>query len=259
LLAFSASEVVATCYHPDGSVMTGLAYEPCNQFVGTFSPCCGTNHTGKVAPDICLANGLCQNTGDNVYWRQGCTDKTWKSPFCVDLCITAADGGSANVNVPVGQCSDGSWCCGGVNATCCNAKQGVFLAATVGVSSTLSSTTNPTSTATSKPKKTSTAIPDPSNGLNTGAKAGIGIGVALGILAIAGLLVFVFVKRRRAEKATRAPNMTQDDHAGVAYHEVDGTKKPAEVAANRSPVEAPAYSNPPVEAPANTYRAELPS
>lgn len=44
----------------------------------------------QVAPDTCLPDGLCQNTGDSMYWRQGCTDKTWKSPLCLNLCTTKA-------------------------------------------------------------------------------------------------------------------------------------------------------------------------
>lgn len=86
LAAFCACQVAATCYNPDGSEIKDPAYQACNQFLGAFSPCCGTNHTGVVAPDTCQTNGLCQNNGDSVYWRQGCTDKTWKSPFCLHLC-----------------------------------------------------------------------------------------------------------------------------------------------------------------------------
>lgn len=78
LVAFHIYHISATCYNPDGSEIKDPAYQACNQFAGSVSQCCGTNHTGVVAPDTCQANGLCQNNGDSVYWRQGCTDKTWK-------------------------------------------------------------------------------------------------------------------------------------------------------------------------------------
>lgn len=84
--------VRATCYNPDGSEVTNPAFQPCNQVVGKFSMCCGTNWTGGVVmPDTCQENGLCLNSFDNapLYWRGSCTDPTWKSPNCLaNLCAT---------------------------------------------------------------------------------------------------------------------------------------------------------------------------
>lgn len=86
--------VRATCYNPDGSEITNPAFQPCNQVVGKFSMCCGTNWTGGVVmPDTCQENGLCLNSFENepLYWRGSCTDPTWKSPNCLaNLC--ASDG-----------------------------------------------------------------------------------------------------------------------------------------------------------------------
>ncbi|KAL5353927.1 hypothetical protein ACLOAV_000012 [Pseudogymnoascus australis] len=86
--------VQATCYNPDGSEVVNPAFQPCNQVVGKFSMCCGTNWTGGVVmPDTCQENGLCLNSFDGkpLYWRGSCTDPTWKSPNCLaNLC--AADG-----------------------------------------------------------------------------------------------------------------------------------------------------------------------
>lgn len=43
-----------------------------------------------IDPDICLPNGLCQNPGDSLYWRESCTGKTWKSKFCLsNLCASS--------------------------------------------------------------------------------------------------------------------------------------------------------------------------
>src|ERR1051326_5882957 len=48
-----------TCYMPNGTAVTSPAYQPCVQTEGTFSMCCGTNHSSPiVANDACLASGL---------------------------------------------------------------------------------------------------------------------------------------------------------------------------------------------------------
>jgi hypothetical protein len=84
-----------TCYNRDGTQITDIAYQPCDNNPSRDSVCCGTNHQGagqtKVADDVCEANGLCQNyepfdgTNDGVkmWWRQGCTDPTCESEECL--------------------------------------------------------------------------------------------------------------------------------------------------------------------------------
>ncbi|KUJ11909.1 uncharacterized protein LY89DRAFT_786076 [Mollisia scopiformis] len=256
--ALNVLQVEGTCYNPDGSAITDPAYQPCNQFSGVFSMCCGTNHTGAVAVDVCQGDGLCQNSGDSVYWRQGCTDKTWKSPYCLKLCTTSAEGGDASDNVPVGQCSDGSWCCGGVNATCCQDKLGVVIAATVGASSTSSSsssssssstsmstqtsssatTTPPSTSSTSTNTPTSIASSGSSSGLDSGMKIGIGVGIAGGVIAIIAVAGAFFVLRKRRAATDYTQNGTGP--AFTPYQEAE--PKPY-----------------PVEVPENVHRAELPN
>jgi hypothetical protein len=75
----------------DGTQITDIAYQPCDNNPSRDSVCCGTNHQGagqtKVTDDVCEANGLCQNyepfdgtnEGVQMWWRQGCTDPTWES------------------------------------------------------------------------------------------------------------------------------------------------------------------------------------
>ncbi|ELR07377.1 hypothetical protein GMDG_08392 [Pseudogymnoascus destructans 20631-21] len=167
---FLPAIVQATCYNPDGSEITNPAFQPCNQVVGKFSMCCGTNWTGGVVmPDTCQENGLCLNSFENkpLYWRGSCTDPTWKSPNCLaNLCATdgdaGVDGSAAAQNVAVTECSDGSWCCGGRNKSCCKDGTGIKIAAVVGQaissshSSSSESTLPPFSTLpTTLPKSTS--------------------------------------------------------------------------------------------------------
>lgn len=94
------SSVSGACYNRDGTVINDDTYQPCNnRDRDTASMCCGlrheeNNHTG-IANDVCDPNGLCQNwdAADGsgpppmIWWRQGCTDSTWESPFCLrDVC-----------------------------------------------------------------------------------------------------------------------------------------------------------------------------
>jgi hypothetical protein len=85
-IILNIQSIAAFCYNPDGSQVTDLSFQPCNQVSGTVSMCCGTNHTGGIDPDVCQPNGLCKNTGDNIQWRESCTDASWKSPYCLKFC-----------------------------------------------------------------------------------------------------------------------------------------------------------------------------
>ncbi|KUJ22194.1 uncharacterized protein LY89DRAFT_768563 [Mollisia scopiformis] len=239
--------VSSTCYNPDGTAKTSPAYQPCVQTVGTFSQCCGTNWTATnpiVADDKCMPNGLClnNNPSDNepLYWRGSCTDPTWKSPLCLsNLCTNSSNGGDASDNVPLIQCSDGSWCCGSTNTACCSKGLGVKLDAIIGVanqststSSTSSSTSTSTSTATglvisATPKGTQ-------SGLSTGAKAGIGVAAAvIAIIALAGLTRFILRKKRR-QAAVRGPaDVTSGGLIKGNPHELGGETAYAEMGSNK--------------------------
>lgn len=51
--------------------------------------------------------------------------------------------------------------------------------------------------ATASPTSTKNSAPNAGGGLSTGAKAGIGVGVGVGVLALLGLLGFLYLVRRR--------------------------------------------------------------
>jgi len=65
---------------------------------------------------------------------------------------------------------------------------------------------------TSNPSAVSTSSPGPSS-LSTGAKAGIGIGAALAALAIAGILGFWLLHRRRKRKTPDVTSVEAKDQA----------------------------------------------
>jgi hypothetical protein len=84
IAAFVVAGVSATCYTQDGTPEDSI-YTSCNQNV-EFSMCCRTQEVNGDPADTCLPNGLCMNNqgvNKTTYWRESCTDPTWKSPYCL--------------------------------------------------------------------------------------------------------------------------------------------------------------------------------
>ena len=87
-----ASAIVTPCYAPDGSLAPGTGYLPCVATSNVDSMCCVLNSTALTQAgetiadaDTCLPNGLCLEVSETTR-RAYCTDKTWKSPNCLDVC-----------------------------------------------------------------------------------------------------------------------------------------------------------------------------
>ncbi|KAF2872968.1 hypothetical protein BDV95DRAFT_362154 [Massariosphaeria phaeospora] len=252
------------CYFRNGTQITDDTYQPCNtRERDVDSMCCAlrheeNNHEGNVN-DVCDPNGLCQNwfepdgTGPRpmIWWREGCTDESWQSPFCLrGVC----DGGQFdNEDVPVQKCSDGRWCCG--DTDCCSSTDEKFtLAATVGVTSSSASTSATTSTPTSATAITTTAVPTPTatpppsnpSGLATSAKIGIGVGVAIGMIVLFSAVFFWWKKSQRQQQQQKqqlvmdgASDGGQDEKMPLEVYAQEGTSYPVELFSDeRIPVEA---------------------
>lgn len=211
-LLFLPSFVAAQCYSPDGNKVDDPAFQPCVAASGTISMCCATNRTSDA--DTCLPNGLCHNpcvspdlcggsTGGK-YWRESCTDQSWKSEFCLkQLCTDPSQAeGSAKGNVVVSQCStDNTWCCGEMPADmCCRIEGRISLASSLGLSSSsvsratsisTGSQTSGTSTTSILSNPTATATPS-KNGL----KMGVGVGIGIGVAFVAVVITFYLCWRR---------------------------------------------------------------
>jgi hypothetical protein len=82
LLFLIATGVWATCYRP-GGFAADYRYVPCHD--GKPSMCCRTNDPNY--PDVCRADSLCQETLQDVVWRESCTDPSWQAPECLRLCL----------------------------------------------------------------------------------------------------------------------------------------------------------------------------
>lgn len=77
-----------TCFAPDGvTIADNETYVPCNKLgitqQGVHSSCCRLDGAPDDR-DLCASTGLCINNG--VVSRGYCTDQTWKSPACVNVC-----------------------------------------------------------------------------------------------------------------------------------------------------------------------------
>ena len=230
------------CYTRNGTPITDSAYQPCNN--GTqHSACCGTNHSGAghtgIADDTCETNGLCANfesfTGDNkgvkMYWRQGCTDPTWQSEYCLGHVCDARNPEDENDNWVVQWCGDGKWCCG--DKTCCAFTNSLFeLAATVGPTSTSASgsasstasatgsatadasTGSSTAQSTASPTSSSTGLPAAEGGgLGTGSKVGIAVGVAV-VIILLSVIAFLLLKLKKRRAVQETPYQTTPQYNG---------------------------------------------
>src|SRR6266487_6586530 len=70
------SVTAQSCYYPSGKSADGLII---------CKPKASVSHCCKDS-DACLTNGLCFSPGLGAVLIRGCTDKTWKSSECLDLC-----------------------------------------------------------------------------------------------------------------------------------------------------------------------------
>lgn len=77
------------CYLTNGKEADS-SFQPCFPDQDN-SPCCSLEKSNTTPNDICLSGGVCyiQDPNFRGLLRQGaCTDKTWKSGQCPELCHT---------------------------------------------------------------------------------------------------------------------------------------------------------------------------
>jgi len=93
---FATASELSGCFLPDGTALPfSRAYQPCIVTQNIVSMCCVLNVTALEAlgenaasVDICLENGMCQPPAGSPgqFARNLCTDPTWKSPNCLNVC-----------------------------------------------------------------------------------------------------------------------------------------------------------------------------
>lgn len=215
--------------------------DPCGTAsVGLFNPNTGVEGC-CVAGDTCGANGVCKRntTIDNTsgYYLGGCTDPTYQDPACPRLCNVAG-------NDVTYQQSSGVWACceleaDGFTPNCDNPSDQYYLEIdwspdkfpgpineifAVSSASSVVATSAPTSsssvsvissTPTSDVTPSASAESTSRNGLSAGAKAGVGVGAAVGGLLVLGLLAVVVVLWRRQRSLRICPRaMNQPELMG---------------------------------------------
>lgn len=88
-LAACATAQEVDCWAPDGVTRAdNETYVPCNklgiQQADVFSMCCALDGPAEDR-DICSSSGLCTDRSNRLT-RAYCTDKTWKSKACLNIC-----------------------------------------------------------------------------------------------------------------------------------------------------------------------------
>ena len=133
-------------------------------------------------------------------------------------CNAQDSNGDAQVT-PCGDISSTTYCCGGNNTNCCNTPGAITIAAVIGPTSTTSSSAS-SSTSTTSPNPS--LVSNTSSGLSGGAKAGIGIGAALGGIACLVFLLWVVMRvRKRGSRRTQGSNEQLQQLDGNEVHEAD--------------------------------------
>ncbi|CAI7615242.1 unnamed protein product [Penicillium discolor] len=107
------------CYLTNGRAADS-SFQPCFPDQED-SPCCSLDKSNTTPNDICLSGGVCyiQDPNFRGLLRQGaCTDKTWKSGQCPELCHTASD--ATLYVIPCPAQGRGFWCCSVNGTNCCD-------------------------------------------------------------------------------------------------------------------------------------------
>jgi hypothetical protein len=106
LILLDPRMVEARCFHPNGTQTTDLYHAPCsNDSSNPLSTiCCAVERanpaqglsTDGFTRDICLDNGICQNSWRAnrndpqvtiSYYREECTVQDWRSGKCLNVCV----------------------------------------------------------------------------------------------------------------------------------------------------------------------------
>ncbi|KAK1989819.1 hypothetical protein LX36DRAFT_465588 [Colletotrichum falcatum] len=211
----------AACYAPNGDLADNETYVPCNKLginqAGVFSSCCALDGPAEQR-DICSSSGLCINRQGQPQ-RGFCTDKTWKSKACNQVCTDAATGGSPDGISFMTACNDGTakYCCGRSNTTCCGTDSAFTISTQDSVCTANTTDGGGVPAGEASPFKSAT----------------IGLAVATGIAVAAGLLSTAWLwrqnkrlKRELAEKAEPTSRPMEPQFTGATSSYAGGASPP---------------------------------
>lgn len=256
-----------TCYSTEGLPETN--YYPCEPDAAVSS-CCAPG-------DICFSNGLCspsqarqnanpEGTFITTFYRDSCTDPSFKDPKCLSQCFVG-ENGEARSHQGLIKCDQDTYCCYGLLGCNCSDPNDVVtivagsviatidLGVSTSIAHTSSSTTNTdvlSSTSTSKDSTATTPALETSTAANTSQSQGskssavpIGVGVGVGgaaLIAVAAAIFFLL--RRRRQKAQNAPYLGPEPKYETkpdgAHHEIMTSYNAAELSTAAPVHELPA-------------------
>ena len=227
----------AICYYPDG-VSVAPQDVPCNGG-SSNSVCCGPGYA-------CLSNKICKrnnetldNLSSQTYVRGSCTDKKWLSAGCPSFCLANRDGGEGmkkceNSNSDSYCCLQGSRCTSKCNKgpviirfpgepstmttidvtvtsePVLSTGQSNTTGTNLGLQTTTGSSSSSQASSSSKVLSSDVAVKH-SQSLPNSSKAGLGVGLVLGSIAVA-LGMWVVWKRIRRPKPARVPPHNDDSN-----------------------------------------------
>ncbi|KAK8091415.1 uncharacterized protein PG998_015230 [Apiospora kogelbergensis] len=200
LVSYVTAQEIA-CWPPDGKVAAdNETYVPCNklgiQQDDVFSSCCALDGPAEKR-DTCSSLGLCIGSDRRV--RRGfCTDRTWKSKACVNVCVTTEEGGDPSNSTVMTPCNDGSnkYCCGDTTS-CCSGPKAVMLTTQESVCTAHSLNSDEGSGADAAKFKNAT----------------IGLAVVAGVMLLVALAsAFWFLRQNKALKQQLADEKLASEH-----------------------------------------------
>lgn len=205
-LATCATAQEVACWAPDGVTRAdNETYVPCNklgiQQADVYSMCCALDGPADER-DICSASGLCTASGRGLT-RAYCTDKTWKSKACLNICMDDNANGNSTGPSEMTACNDGtgSYCCGG-NTQCCGTSRAVSIPAFQD----------------SVCHNTSADEDEDAAALSTWRSATIGLAAALGVTLLAALASTVWMARQN-KKLKKQLAARPDGPGGMMQHQ----------------------------------------
>ncbi|KAI4163251.1 MAG: hypothetical protein LQ342_003187 [Letrouitia transgressa] len=167
-----------------------------------YSMCCNRE-------DICLTNGLCYIASANRLHRGACTDPTFSSPSCSQICPSPADEaplGYADVLPCPNSSKPTLWYCGLGNSDRCDPgpsqKTFTLPSGFLVESKSTNAVAAPTATVTGTPAavNSSSSTAGKQCAERKGVEAGIGVGVGVPLAAaLAGAVWLLFKEKKRGQ------------------------------------------------------------
>ncbi|KAF1850835.1 uncharacterized protein K460DRAFT_350840 [Cucurbitaria berberidis CBS 394.84] len=224
----------STCYYPNGVANRGEACNP----DAAVSVCCGPTF-------VCLSNGLCEVGPDTKrtfaykYYRSGCTDASWNSSSCPQVCRGPHYNLEGGEGIQV--CGNNEYCCA-ENYDCCSNTTNILTLGVANIVTTIPAINDAIENSTMQPGSSSTSTQASISGSNGNDRIDISIGVGVGVGVGGFLLVLLAVSlclrhRRKNIAASNASSHEGNELAAREKSELESREIYNEISINPSTAE----------------------